>query len=214
MRLEFRAMNLLHLTIATVLLFSMLAPDAALATPRLFDTLERRSQRLSPFPKWLDMLERYEEEVTASMPCQRSKECRLRKWNQFLITLKDKDFLTQITQVNAFLNAEPYITDPVNWGLPDYWATPYEFHIKDGDCEDYSIAKYMSLKKLGVPEDDMRIVVLKDENLRIHHAVLAVYRGDDIFILDNQIKEVIKHTEIAHYNPIYSINESYWWRHR
>lgn len=207
-------MKLFRTIVASTLLAGLLISGSAEAMPRLFDSSERRSQRLGPFPKWLDMLDRYEGEVTASMPCRASKECRLRKWNRFLISLKDKDFLTQIAEVNAYINQEPYITDPINWGVPDYWATPYEFHIKDGDCEDYAIAKYMSLKKLGVSKDDMRIVVLKDENLRIHHAVLAVYRDDDIYILDNQIKDVIRHTEIAHYSPIYSINEGYWWRHR
>jgi predicted transglutaminase-like cysteine proteinase len=45
------------------------------------------------------------------------------------------------------------------------------------------------LRDLGVPIDDMRIVVLNDLNLRIAHAVLAVYVDADPYILDNQISQ-------------------------
>lgn len=188
--------------------------SAATAGPELFGYGERRSRKLSPFPKWLEVLERYDGEVTASNPCESKADCFLERWNAFLSEVRDEDFSSKLKKVNRFLNEEPYITDPENWGMPDYWETPYEFNLKDGDCEDYAISKYMSLKALGVPAEDMRIVVLKDENLRIHHAVLAVYRDDEIFILDNQIPQVMSHDRIVHYTPIYSINEEYWWRHR
>ena len=57
-------------------------------------------------------------------------------------------------------------------------------------------------------------MVLKDLNLKIGHAVLAVYLDDKILILDNQIKVVADSRRIAHYRPVYSINEQHWWRHR
>ena len=60
---------------------------------------------------------------------------------------------------------------------------------------------------------NIRIVILQDTNLRIAHAVLAVARENDIFILDNQTKEVISHNDIAHYLPLFSVNENKWWLH-
>jgi predicted transglutaminase-like cysteine proteinase len=72
----------------------------------------------------------------------------------------------------------------------------------------------MALKYLGFNPDKMRIVAVKDMNLRVGHAILAVYVEDKIFILDNQIKVVVDSRRIHHYKPVYSINEKYWWRHR
>ncbi len=119
-----------------------------------------------------------------------------------------------LDKVNAYMNRASYIVDPVNWGIPDYWATPDEFFLKDGDCEDYAISKYVTLKRLGIAPDAMRLVILQDENLKVAHAVLAVSLGDNIFILDNQVDAVLPHTKILHYRPVYSINESAWWLHR
>ena len=122
--------------------------------------------------------------------------------------------MDKITGVNHFLNKKDYIVDPINWGLKDYWATPRQFNRKNGDCEDYAIAKYLSLKALGIPEMQMRIVVLNDLNLELLHAVLAVYdTTGNIYILDNQIPHVMKHNDIHHYEPVYSINEHLWWKH-
>ncbi|MCH7710387.1 MAG: hypothetical protein IH903_01990, partial [Proteobacteria bacterium] len=60
----------------------------------------------------------------------------------------------------------------------------------------------------------MRIVVLQDMNLRLAHAVLVVYLDDEAFVLDNQIRWVVKESTIRHYRPYYSVNETSWWLHR
>ena len=60
----------------------------------------------------------------------------------------------------------------------------------------------------------MRIVIVQDLNLKVAHAVLAVYLDDTIKILDNQIKQVVEAGTIRHYRPIYSVNEESWWLHR
>ena len=139
---------------------------------------------------------------------------RFKNWVVFLDTLRGKDQLTQIEEVNKFMNKSRYIQDLKNWGIKDYWASPGEFLAKFGDCEDYSIAKYMALKYLGHNPDNMRIVALKDLNLKVGHAILAYYLKDRILILDNQIKITVDSRKVRHYQPVYSINEKFWWRHR
>jgi predicted transglutaminase-like cysteine proteinase len=105
------------------------------------------------------------------------------------------------------------VEDIVNWGVEDVWNTPYEMQQKGGDCEDYAISKYMSLRSIGVPEEDMRIQIVQDLNLGgIIHAILIVFVDDDVYVLDNQIKHIIRAVDIYHYKPIYSINETHWWR--
>ena len=130
-----------------------------------------------------------------------------------LTDLKGRPRIAQIKSVNRYMNEISYVKDIVNWGMEDYWETLFEFFTRNGDCEDYAIAKYLSLKKLGFTQDQLRIVVLNDSNLKILHSVLAVYEGGKVYILDNQIKNVLEDKRIHHYEPIYSINETAWWRH-
>ncbi len=119
----------------------------------------------------------------------------------------------QIREVNRYANEKKYILDMEGYGKADYWATPKEFLENNGDCEDYAIIKMLSLKWLGFDARLMREVIVQDTNLRIPHAVMAIASNDDILILDNQIDEVISHTDIFHYVPVYSVNENYWWMH-
>jgi len=119
----------------------------------------------------------------------------------------------QINGVNSFANRFRYVLDLDNYGQSDYWAIPREFLTLGGDCEDYAIIKYFSLRQLGYPPEAMRIVVVQDANLRVPHAVLALHTRDNILILDNQIREVIPHSSIAHYIPVFSLNERNWWMH-
>ena len=132
---------------------------------------------------------------------------------RFSTALKSVDRRAQLDLVNDFMNKFPYIEDIVNWGQANYWEAPLEFLHKSGDCKDYAIAKYMSLRYLGWPVDALRLVVLRDVNLSADHAVLAVYTADGILILDNQIRDVTNAQNIHHYRPYYSINEQYWWFH-
>jgi len=116
------------------------------------------------------------------------------------------------------MNKAKYVQDKNNWGKNDYWATPQEFMARFGDCEDYAIIKYLSLRMLGWKDEDLRVVAVKDLNLKVGHAVLVVYMttksGKRIpLVLDNQIKDVVKASSIRHYQPVFSINQKNWWRH-
>ncbi|MBL4895160.1 MAG: transglutaminase-like cysteine peptidase, partial [Emcibacter sp.] len=148
--------------------------------------------------------------------CRQTTEqkCYRKVWLDLLDFLKDKPADRQIAEINIHMNKAPYITDIINWGVSDYWASLRQFFKKDGDCEDYAIAKYMSLKKLGFDADMMRIVVVQDTNLDIPHAVLVVSLNGTRLILDNQISYVAKEKAVLHYRPYYSINEKAWWLHR
>jgi predicted transglutaminase-like cysteine proteinase len=176
----------------------------------LFGTEETLSENFQPFEKWTGAVDKMSKE-RANLE---KFKVQFEKWLDQLDPLKDKDRITQINEVNKLMNQAEYITDQVNWGISDYWASPGEFLAKFGDCEDYAIAKYMALKYLGFPADHMRVVAVKDLNLKVGHAILAVYMDDHVAILDNQIKIVVDSRKIRHYEPVYSINEKAWWRHR
>ncbi len=143
-----------------------------------------------------------------------AQNCYAQVWRDLLVSLKNKSPNEQIAQINIHMNKAPYITDIINWGVPDYWASLRQFFKKDGDCEDYAIAKYLSLKELGFDVDLMRIVVVQDTNLDVPHAILMVTLNGSRLILDNQISYVVEENTVLHYQPFYSINENAWWLHR
>lgn len=187
------------------------------AAPRLFGTIETRSGNVAMFPKWGGALSRYfNQEQLADKPCTATtfNRCHLSDWRAFLKKQQGRSRIDQIRAVNDYMNRQRYLTDPRNYGVSDYWATPAQFFKRNGDCEDYAIAKFMSLRALGIPNSMMRVVVLQDLNLRIGHAILVVYINGKALVLDNQVRRVVSSKSIRHYKPIYSINENHWWLHR
>lgn len=192
------------------------APARAQDYPSLFGTTETRSDNLAMFPKWTSMLARWERErpslTTACEPTP-TERCLLQSWRRFLDGLRGLDRMAQIREVNRRMNLAPYIEDRDNWGMQDYWETPGEFFTRSGDCEDYAIAKYLSLRLLGFSPAELRIAVVQDTNLNLTHSVLIVYQGGQALVLDNQIAEVVPAATIRHYQPFYTINEEHWWLH-
>lgn len=143
------------------------------------------------------------------------KACLNKQWEKLLTRLKGKPLPEKIEAVNRFFNAVAYVSDKENFGIDDYWQTPFEMMSNGGDCEDYAIAKYISLKRLGVPESAMRILVVKDRNLDgTVHAMLEVKMDKKAYILDNQAKSVLPVAKVFNYEPIFAINESKWWSYK
>lgn len=180
------------------------------ASPSLFGTREIHSSNLKLFPKWRGTMDRFDEETeTCADPL-----CDQVYWERVIDELAGLDRRTQIERINREMNEKLYVLDPINWGVPDYWATPFQFLRKNGDCEDYAIAKFMALRRLGFENPELRIVVLNDLNLGIAHAILVVYVDGEALVLDNQIRSVVPADTIRHYQPVYSVNEDGWWLHR
>ena len=209
--------RLLAVGVTALLLATGHGAAAASVHTRIFDSSETASPKINLFPKWSGALHRYfDERKLAEGHCEASlfNRCHLREWTEFLAGLKGKDPETQVREVNSYMNRVRYIIDPRNYGVPDYWATPKQFLTRNGDCEDYAIAKYLSLRSLGFPPSQLRVVVLQDLNLKVAHAILVVYLDSRAMVLDNQIRGVVDARTIHHYRAIYSINEQYWWLHR
>lgn len=108
--------------------------------------------------------------------------------------------------VNDAWNKASYIEDSANWGSDDYWATPYEMARKNGDVEDFCIAKYYTLKYLGFAPEQMWIVIGKDIRSRLDWAILAVKVDDEQYILSNQVKPVLSKKDFP-ILPAYALNE-------
>lgn len=185
------------------------APQPAMAETGLFGTIEHRSSNLMQFRKWTGLLERARAEQAAW-----STDPRLMEWQNFLVSIENKSRSEQIVLVNDYANRIRYRRDHKIWGRTDYWATPGEFFTHGGDCEDFVVVKYLSLRQLGFAVEDLRLVVVQDRQRNEAHAVLAVTDGGRRYILDNQVDEVVDEEYAARrYGAYYSINERNWWMH-
>lgn len=185
--------------------------------PSLFGTVEFRAASHADLPKWGRLLDGIAREQQTYDDCAADAEAcpsrRVMSWMAMLKSVEGAKPREQIRRVNGFVNQWRYRDDTSNWGRSDYWATPLEFMRHSGDCEDYVIVKYVSLRALGVPADAMRMVVVKDTVRDLAHAVLAIEHEGDVLILDNLSDAVLSHRRIKHYEPYYSVNEVTRWSH-
>lgn len=127
----------------------------------------------------------------------------------------------QIRQVNDFFNRNVrYMTDQQLWGQNDYWATPLETLGKGaGDCEDYAIAKYVSLRKLGIPDSRLRLFYVHARlgaaasNATEVHMVLGYFPTEDAepLILDNLISDIRPASRRDDLTPVFSFNAQGLW---
>jgi predicted transglutaminase-like cysteine proteinase len=201
------------LMIVALLLFSGAAE--AKTYPPLFGTKEIGSNnwnfKKGVVPDWRQMLGRWK----GGAACE-TNICSSKSWASLVAQVKGAgDPMAQIKAANALMNQKPYIEDQPNWGKSEFWATGYEFLKKSGDCEDYSITKYMLLKEAGIPIENMRIFSVRVRSLGgIGHAILVVYQGNKAWVLDNRTKSVLDASLIKlEFQPVMSLNENQWWYH-
>lgn len=140
---------------------------------------------------------------------------RVEAWQTLMLEGKDLPELEKLTAVNDFFNNNVmFVDDIVLWNQEDYWATPIEMlSLGAGDCEDYSIAKYFTLKQLGVNEDKLRITYVKAVNLNQAHMVLTYFENRRAIplVLDNLISEIQPANRRQDLIPVYSFNGTGLW---
>ncbi|MDD2267394.1 transglutaminase-like cysteine peptidase [Sulfuricurvum sp.] len=128
---------------------------------------------------------------------------------QMMNEAKDLSEMEKLEKVNEFFNQTPYASDKDVWGVSDYWATRLEFIGKDrGDCEDYVIAKYFTLKELGVPTSKLYMTYAKSLRYKTAHLVLTYYEKPRAMplVLDNYNFRILPASMRDDLVPIYSFS--------
>ena len=140
-------------------------------------------------------------------------------WDRVMEESKNVKVLKKLKNINDFFNKIKYKRDLAHWGKKDYWAAPFEFMgTGAGDCEDYAIAKYYSLRKLGIPEHKLRITYVKLLQKRTKyeqaHMVLTYYHKPNStpIVLDNVNKKLKLASKRKDLKPIYSFNANGLWK--
>lgn len=139
-----------------------------------------------------------------------SAQERLQAWAQLLQNSTRQPEDQQLETINRFFNQQLAFRDDLSiWSQVDYWATPVEALTKGaGDCEDFALAKYFSLRQLGVPAERLRITYVKSLKLNQAHMVLSYYLSDssDPLVLDNLIGQILPASQRRDLLPVYAFN--------
>jgi predicted transglutaminase-like cysteine proteinase len=91
--------------------------------------------------------------------------------------------------------------------------------IGAGDCEDFSISKYVLLKAVGVPNEKLRLTYVRAELVengikRIRaHMVLSYYATpqSEPMILDNLVPQISEASARKDLSPVFSFNDKGLW---
>lgn len=128
---------------------------------------------------------------------------------QMMNEAKDLNEMEKMEKVNDFFNQTPYVSDKINYGVSDYWATRLEFIGRDkADCEDYVIAKYFTLKELGVSPKKLYMTYAKSLRFKTGHLVLTYYETPKSvpLVLDNYNYKILPASQRDDLVPIYSFS--------
>jgi len=139
---------------------------------------------------------------------------RLEAWVRLINEDQSTSDLEKLEKVNSFFNQLQFVDDILHWKQNDYWATPIELLASGGgDCEDFSIGKYFTLKGMGVPEEKLNMTYVKALRLNQAHMVITYYEspGAEPLVLDNLNKQIKPASQRKDLLPVYSFNGTNLW---
>lgn len=138
------------------------------------------------------------------------------EWRGMMEQVRNLPEGEKVVRVNDFFNKRVrFMSDIEVWKKSDYWATPLQtMGRRLGDCEDFSIAKYMTLQLVGVPEEKLQITYVKAKiggrysKITQAHMVLGYYPNvsGEPKILDNLISEIRPASRRPDLAPVFSFN--------
>jgi len=119
-------------------------------------------------------------------------------------SLHGKDAFERLEAINWYVNKRVRFTDDIRqYGRADYWASANEtLNRGRGDCEDYAIAKLQMLRRAGIADKDLYLVVVKDLVRRADHAILVVRAAGHMYVLDNGTDELLDSESVSDYRPV------------
>ena len=142
-------------------------------------------------------------------------------WRTLVKDSADLPEQEQLKHVNDFFNRHiTFRDDQQQWHQQDYWATPLEtLGVRAADCEDYTIAKYVTLLKLGIPREQLRLIYVKAQiggphsNVFQAHMVLGYYPAPQAepLILDNLVSTIERAGKRSDLRPVFSFNNEGLW---
>jgi predicted transglutaminase-like cysteine proteinase len=139
---------------------------------------------------------------------------------EVLATARAADDVERLGLINRFFNQRiGFRPDAEVWAVADHWTSPLEVLAKgQGDCEDYAIAKFASLRAAGVARERLRLVYVRarlpGQTEDQPHMVLAYQAepGAEPLVLDNLRPEVLSAGQRPDLTPVFSFNDEGLWQ--
>lgn len=143
------------------------------------------------------------------------------QWRSMIRNIQNQPDSTKIRTVNDFFHSNlTYQTDMRVHGIEDYWTTPLETIGQGvGDCEDYAIAKYISLRLAGVEASKLRLIYVRAQiggprsSFSQAHMVLGYFEtpSSEPLILDSLVRNILPASERDDLTPVFSFNSNGLW---
>ena len=140
------------------------------------------------------------------------------QWLNLIDRSQGESIETKLERVNLFFNVRTVFGNDIDiWRQSEYWATPMETLARaSGDCEDFTIAKYITLLLLGVPAERLRLVYVRAQTGRPTpeaHMVLGYYPtpNGEPRILDNLKGDILPASQRGDLTPVFSFNTEGIW---
>jgi predicted transglutaminase-like cysteine proteinase len=150
------------------------------------------------------------EKIVANFENKYGKQA-VSRLNSLLAMMEEQAGLSEVQiviNVNRFFNQLEYRSDLKTWNKSDYWASRLEFLGKgQGDCEDYAVAKFLTMIQLGIPDKKLFLTYVKAKGFADPaHLVTTYYKepGTIPFVLDNYNKKILPATQRPDLVPVYS----------
>lgn len=142
---------------------------------------------------------------------------RFQSWRNLVLSGNEGTELERLARVNDFFNRQiAFDDDMAIWSQADYWATPSEtLGMGRGDCEDFVIAKYFTLRQLGLASERLRLIYVRARTGTGNavsaqaHMVLAYYAQPDAepLVLDNLIGDIRLASRRPDLVPVFSFDQ-------
>jgi predicted transglutaminase-like cysteine proteinase len=134
---------------------------------------------------------------------------------RFAETLRGKDKVERLEAVNWYVNKRVrFVDDSVQYGRADVWAAASDTLARGrGDCEDFAIAKLQMLRRAGISDRDLYLVIVKDLVRRADHAILVVRAAGHMYVLDNGSDRLLDSESISDYRPVLTFAATGSWTH-
>lgn len=174
-----------------------------------------RTEPVGQLTEWPDFLQRQTRSLQALNLCaSNANNCEspeIQRWAGLIQNLRGQNRLRQIITVNKWFNRLPYKYDDVAYNSADYWADTRELLKYRGDCEDYALSKYFTLRQLGFTPDQLKIAVVYDKQSYSNHAVLMVHIDGTRYMMDINGDSTDPSPMGPRYRMLYSFNEKTAW---
>jgi predicted transglutaminase-like cysteine proteinase len=175
------------------------------------DTPDEFLTRADDYLRWSNLMQRHAQqaaEIDACLADAARCPVYLRGYREIVTRSQSLSAYRRMLLTNRFINSRHW---RVESGSRDNWRTLTEFLRDGGDCEDYAIAKYFVLRRLGFDTADLRIGIGREIATRDYHAVTMVRLDGRVYLLDVD-GEPSRH--LSGYQLLFSINEDAIWDHQ